>query len=74
MKSEDFRESLNHNRRNKRRIFQSHQMVLTWEHVLDIGRLDEGFPVIGEMPKVQILWCVNGEWFDPHTMRNSIDT
>ena len=32
--------------------------------MLDIGGLDEGFPVKGEMPKR----------FDPHTMRNSINT
>ena len=42
--------------------------------MLDIGGLDEGFPVIGEMPSVQIPWCVNGEWFVPRTMWNSIDT
>ena len=26
-------------------------VVLRWENMLDIGGLDEGFPVIGEMPK-----------------------
>ena len=26
-------------------------MVLRWENMLDMGGLDEGFPVIGEMPK-----------------------
>ena len=42
--------------------------------MLDIGGLDEGFPIIGEMPKCSDTLVVNGERFDPHTMRNSIDT
>ena len=42
-------------------------MVLTWENMLDIGGLDEGFPVIGERyvagglkiggPTKAAMWC-----------------
>ena len=42
--------------------------------MLDKGGLNEGFPLLERCPSVQILCCVNCEWFDPHTMQNSIDT
>ncbi len=48
--------------------------VLMWENMLDIAGLDDGFPVIGEIPKCSEIWCVNDVWYDPHTTRNSIDT
>ena len=49
-------ESLIHDRLNKRKGFRSHQSwqcdrwFVGWENMLDVTRLDDGFPVTGEMP------------------------
>ena len=41
--------------------------------ITELVRLDDGFPVIGEMPKCSDTRVrVNGGWFYPHTMRSSI--
>ena len=42
--------------------------------MLDMTGLDDGLPVMGEIPKCSDTLGVNDVWFDPHTTRNSIDT